>query len=530
MNQDGNQQDIVRCHYCENQPSLYCELCREHVCNACKDGHIAEKSIDHKIAPFKKRSYIYLIPECQNHSKKSCESHCIQCDAPLCSDCISSGQHENHNIIDILEGLDKMKVDINRDLQEFRASIYPKYRSIAESFFNQIEYLHENCEKISKALDKVREDWHREIDCIINELKSDINKMKSKHSDSFKEKENETNDNISEIKQIITNLKELLNSHDVSIVAAYKSRNSEFRNLPKKVRISLPDFAPYQIDKEQIYQQFSYLSKWCIEPEAQIITEVNTEYEHSYRLRSVTCLNSNEIWTRGTDNIMRLYNLQGEQVRAIQTKSKNMPLDIAVTREGHLLYTDMNERTINMVKNSDIYEVNKLPGWNPYGIHCATSGDLLVVMDSDDHKHTKVVRFSANEEKNIQFNNIGQPLFSSARSIKYITENKNRDICMADCGANAVVVVNQNGKFRFKYNPYTPKGRLKPYGIATDSRGWILVSDGNTDYIHILDQEGAFLRFIDNCDLSFPWGLCVDNKDNLVVAEVNTGKLKIIQY
>lgn len=101
---------------------------------------------------------------------------------------------------------------------------------------------------------------------------------------------------------------------------------------------------------------------------------------------------------------------------------------------------------------------------------------------------------------------------------------------MADCGANAVVVVNQNGKFRFKYNPYTPKGRLKPYGIATDSRGWILVSDGNIDYIHILDQEGAFLRFIDNCDLSFPWGLCVDNKDNLVVAEVKTGKLKIIQY
>lgn len=122
-------------------------------------------------------------------------------------------------------------------------------------------------------------------------------------------------------------------------------------------------------------------------------------------------------------------------------------------------------------------------------------------MDSDDHKHTKVVRFSGNEEKNIQFNNIGQPLFSSARSIKYIAENRYRDICVADCGANAVVIVIQNGKFSFKYNPYTPKGRLKPYGIATDSHGWILVSDENTDYIHILDQEGAFLRFIDNCDL-----------------------------
>lgn len=173
------------------------------------------------MVPFKMRSYRYPLPKCQNHSHKSCERHCIQCDAPLCSECI-------------LEGLDKKKVDINRDLQEFRASIYPKYQSIAESFFNQIEYLHENCEKILTALDKVGEDWHREIDCIINELKTDSIKMKSKHLDSFREKGNEINDNISEIKQIITNLKELLSSHDVSIVAAYKSRNSEFRNLPKK--------------------------------------------------------------------------------------------------------------------------------------------------------------------------------------------------------------------------------------------------------------------------------------------------------
>lgn len=34
---------------------------------------------------------------------------------------------------------------------------------------------------------------------------------------------------------------------------------------------------------------------------------------------------------------------------------------------------------------------------------------------------------------------------------------------------------------------------MKPYGIATDIRDWILVSDGSNDYIHILDQDGEFL-------------------------------------
>lgn len=218
-------------------------------------------------------------------------------------------------------------------------------------------------------------------------------------------------------------------------------------------------------------------------------------------------------------------------MRAIQTTSKNiLPWDITVTKSGHLVYTDMNDRTVNVEKNSDIHEVIKLQGWNPYGVCSTSSDEFLVIMDSDDYEQTKVVRFSDNSEKNIQFDYNAQPLFSTTRSIKFITENRNRDICVAGCGANAVIVLNQNGELRFRYHSFTSKTPMKPYGIATDRRGWILVSDGSNDYIHILDQEGEFLRYIDNCDLRFPWGLYVDNKDNLVVAEVHTGKLKIIQY
>lgn len=185
------------------------------------------------------------------------------------------------------------------------------------------------------------------------------------------------------------------------------------------------------------------------------------------------------------------------------------------------------------MRKKHIKELIRLRGWTPCCV-CSTSLDgLLLTMISEDRKQSKVVRYtdSCEEKQTIQLDDRGNPLYSTKSWKLYVSENRNLDVCVADTDANAVVVVNQTGDLRFRYTgPHSSSKPLKPDGINTDSQCRILIADSDNHKIHILDQDGEILRSITSDLSDGPFRLCVDTRNNLFVAERNSGNIKMIAY
>uniref|UniRef100_A0A8W8LT91 B box-type domain-containing protein n=4 Tax=Magallana gigas TaxID=29159 RepID=A0A8W8LT91_MAGGI len=553
MDPHNSAQDIHRCDLCETAiVHSYCDFCHVNLCKPCVVDHISDGYDKHKIVPFKERRSTLIYPKCETHPQKMCELQCKDCNnISICSFCTASEQHRGHIFVQISTVYKVQKETIEKDTEELVNTLSPTYEEIARDLENQLANLDGGYEKLTSAMSKQGEQWHREIDIVINKMKTEISEIKVKHRDILQKHLNEIKQIQSLIKQTLRAINEIEKSTEVSPTIAYSSKIREFSKLPPKLQVSLPTFIPKPIDREELYSLYGHItplstatkenvysliqSKTSVREvldEPEIVTTIQTGYE---TLRNVTCLNDGSIWTSGKTNNIKCFNMKGSLLQTVKQKSGKFPNDIAVDSDGDLLYTNGTSRTVNkVIKNGQSEELIRLQGWKPYNLCVTSTGLLLVTMFSVDETQCKVVRYSGSTEKQaIQFDDEGKPLYSGNKKIKYITENRNHDICVADCCAGAVVVVNQDGKLRWRYtgHPSGTKNKLfKPYGITTDSQSRILTADSYNHCIHILDQNGQFLRYIDNCGLKDPYDLCVDNNDNLFVCEYSTGNVKKIKY
>ncbi|XP_062573449.1 E3 ubiquitin-protein ligase TRIM71-like [Saccostrea cucullata] len=565
-------QDVMRCDLCETAVvEMHCDTCLVNLCKACVGEHIStDESKDHKVVKFQARKSTPLYPGCKSHSKDQSTMYCNQCDIPVCPKCIASDQHLGHKLSEILQVVDERKNKIVNEQNELNNMIYPTYQDIASDIQNRMSQLEKEYGDLSTAITKHGEDWHREIDKLVQKLKAEVDEMKNTQLQTLQKHLDEINKTMSDIKDEIDSIDLAEDSNNISKLFSITLNVDRHRNLPDKITPSPLKFNPEKI--QELSKLFGTLSSSSLtsdkhgysmkttqkSPEAgssppvkqlldepETVTTIDTGYQ--YYLYNVACLSDEEIWTSGDDRTMKLYsinqgslftikrifNLHGSLLKSITTKSEKRPSDIAVTKSGDLTYTDDIDRTVNIVKNKKIEEVIRLQNWYPRNICSTSSGDLLVIMDSNDYKQTKVVRYSGSTEKQtIQFDDKHNPLYPSSSTCMYITENRNLDICVSDSGAKAVVVVNQAGKLRFRYTGHTPAPKNQPFnplGITTDSQSHILTADYNNDCVHIIDQDGQFLSYID-CGLSQPWGLCTDTNDNLFVAQLGNRKMKKIKY
>nr|XP_034315565.1 tripartite motif-containing 13-like isoform X1 [Crassostrea gigas]XP_034315566.1 tripartite motif-containing 13-like isoform X2 [Crassostrea gigas] len=255
MDPRSSAQDVHRCDLCETAiVHSYCDFCHVNLCKPCILDHILDEYDKHKIVPFQERRSTLVYSKCRTHPQKNCDLLCKNCDSLfVCSICTASEQHSGHIFVDVTEVYRTKKNNIEKDTEELENHISPKYEEIAMDLENQLANLDGGYEKLTTTMSKQGEQWHREIDIVINKMKTEISEIKVKHKGILQKHLDEIKQIQSLIKQTLLALNEFEKSTAVAPTIEYKSKVGEFSKLPPNVQLKLPTYIPKPIDREKLY-------------------------------------------------------------------------------------------------------------------------------------------------------------------------------------------------------------------------------------------------------------------------------------
>ncbi|XP_062610595.1 uncharacterized protein LOC134272363 [Saccostrea cucullata] len=489
---------------------MHCVACIVNLCKACVGEHISDESKDHKVVKFQSRKTTPLYPRCTFHETERCEMYCRHCDIPVCLTCLDSDQHRSHKLLRIQQILSEKKDFMKKELRELNETIYPTYQCFAAHLKVKMRHLEKEYEDISTVITNHVIYWHRKIDKLVNKLKTEVNEMKISQLQTLQQYFDDIYKKIVDIKSETDSLNTCFaeNTNDIARILSLRPKVNQYKELPQNLVLFIPKFTPNTIQDEKLIHQFGGLSSIPFTTEDVKIqtTQKSTQrgfsllkkksgfhlprkqfnidmFHFKNYLQNIACPGDEKIWTCDFSNIIELYDTKRHlHTGIIRTKSGSIPADITVTGSGDLIYTDDVYRTVNIVKNEKIEEMIRFKNWKPRNLCSTSSGDLLVTMESDDSKQSKVVRYSGSTKKQtIQYDDGGNPLYTSGYtytyngSHKYICENRNFDICVAECRSNTIVVVNQGGKLRFKYFGHSPAQKMN-HSVQEESQQTVNVT------------------------------------------------------
>uniref|UniRef100_K1RIT4 Tripartite motif-containing protein 3 n=1 Tax=Magallana gigas TaxID=29159 RepID=K1RIT4_MAGGI len=218
------------------------------------------------------------------------------------------------------------------------------------------------------------------------------------------------------------------------------------------------------------------------------------------RCYHISCVTSDRIWVSDDKDNLILTDATGVPLHRVEDSCRGVIFSNGlhtVNSESELIYIERNyninklskdmKTTTTFIERTDSTWIPQCVYWSP------STGDLLVGMWNYDTVTAKVTRHNQSVQltHTIQHDNTGLGLY---RGPNYITENNNGDVVVSDYGA--VVVTERGGRHRFSYTGHPSGSGLGPCGICTDALSHILVCDGITKTVQMLDRDGQFLSHL----------------------------------
>lgn len=460
-------------------------------------------------------------------------------------ECVT-GRHSGH-VIETLEDVIATRREIIRIETDEIESILRNEAQQLSDIDQDIQRAKPNFVELGVQARDLRQQWHGEIDGIFDNLEYLIQTFRKYKLDTLNHYRSKIKCRNSNMAHIVQVNRELLGSSNVSEIYNYRPRLTDLRDVPQRPELKEPSLKTRFIPGTERKMEFGkfvnsltmtsllsmqdelYLSDLLAEPI--VIAVISTQINNRHLCR-LACVGSDRAWVCGQDKTITLVALEGSVRDTVISTCNDFPGDIQLNREGELVYSDVAHQRVNVVRNGNTEPlITTQDDSLPYNLCCTISGDILIgVGHRSANSHPKIVRYRGERRvMEIYKDEHGNPIFQGAHIS--VTENINGDIITTDANSKAVVALDNTGRVKFRYNQ-SPPGREMPFcpgKVVTDSVGRIIVADDN-HCLHILDQNGRFLRCVDNCGLDRPSGLSLDSEGRLWVGSYHTGEIKVIKY
>ncbi|XP_061192359.1 tripartite motif-containing protein 2-like [Saccostrea echinata] len=558
---------------CDRNCEFYCNLCHQKLCKQCRDEHLkSPENKNHEVVLYQQRQRQLPVEKCKIHPTKGMDMLCEECQVPVCSKCATQGDHRGH----IFTDLETVYAEKYADFQEEISKIHEYFLPTSQDLQKEIK---KDSSEIKNIMDNIRTSMKTEgeilkhlVDTAVSENMKQLDKIEQSLLEDLNIQEKTMDDYITYLNNLVKELHLCLSSTEPQKLLSEKK--PKIQSIPETTKPVTPGFTAGQYSKSDVTKLLGKIHVPNTKAEKREIRPIQTVYNTAMKPRhkqmkedrkksdkkqtlslSASVTKVREFNVPGVKNVFHISvyqsdiflfsdnegnlvqtDIQGNKIQKIKTRG-GVGGYHTVTQDGDLIFTGKYTNVINRItQDKNVTEFIKTGDWRSLSIHSShINGDLLVGMEKDGKG--KVTRYNktGKELQNIQRDNKGQGLYDTPH---YITENINGDICTSDINKRAVVVVNKSGQHRFSYKGQNLTSLLnlfyefRPFGICTDVLGHILLCEFQSDFVHLLDQDGQFLYILltKQQGVEYPLSVCVDDEYNLLVGQRGTNTLTVYKY
>uniref|UniRef100_K1P850 Tripartite motif-containing protein 2 n=1 Tax=Magallana gigas TaxID=29159 RepID=K1P850_MAGGI len=506
---------VHQCSKCPGDTEYHCVSCPCDLCPQCKENHVKDlQTIDHDVVSHRdKINYIPTQEICVRHPSHVYTKYCEPCQVPVCDSCSEDQSHrfpislfnKRRHKIESIQAAYQTKGQQHRgtihtirsEALFYRPVLLPRiktdFKTCCTEFSRYQSEMLTKAQTLKHLIDYIQKDFMCNVFCDFD----------FKHRCLKQEKEMIIH--IVSLQRYVHIYEQRRVIRPLQFLSSIKTALPRIHPTLHTSQLSMTE----SLNKEDVMESLSAIQitergNQRVGNQCLLKLTSGAEFHQSLTVTGVggcyhiSCVTSDRVWVSDNRNNLMLTDTTGDPLHRVEDLCRGLYGLHTVNSESELIYIDwkynINKLSKDMKTTTTFIETTDST-WRPRCVYWSPStGDLLVGMYNDDTYTSKVTRYNQSGQltHTIKHANTGRGLY---RKPIYITENNNGDVVVS-VSLTAVVVTERGGRHRFSYTGPPSGSRLEPHGICTDALSHILVCDGKTKTVQMLDKDGQFLSHL----------------------------------